>query len=76
LYTEVEGLSKLWEGLEQTMKAKVYELKDGELRMSRLATEVSPHPQLVGIKADSLESEGQQQVLCGDAVEGNGGSGV
>ena len=39
LYTEVEGLSKLWEGLEQTMRTRVYELKDAELKMSRLATE-------------------------------------
>ncbi|WWC64537.1 uncharacterized protein I303_107147 [Kwoniella dejecticola CBS 10117] len=39
LYTEVEGLSKLWENLDQTVQSKVFELKDGELRISRLATE-------------------------------------
>ena len=41
LYSEVEGMSKLWEGMEQTVRSKVFELKDGELKMSRLATEVS-----------------------------------
>ncbi|WRT70184.1 uncharacterized protein IL334_007178 [Kwoniella shivajii] len=39
LYTEVEGLSKLWETLDQTVHSKVFELKDGELRISRLNTE-------------------------------------
>ncbi|WWC72057.1 uncharacterized protein I206_106017 [Kwoniella pini CBS 10737] len=39
LYTEVEGLSKLWENLDQTVQSKVFELKDGELKISRLATE-------------------------------------
>ncbi|KAK8853258.1 E3 ubiquitin-protein ligase BRE1 [Kwoniella newhampshirensis] len=39
LYSEVEGLSKLWEGLDQTIHSKVFELKDGELRISRLTTE-------------------------------------
>ncbi|WWC91748.1 uncharacterized protein L201_006695 [Kwoniella dendrophila CBS 6074] len=39
LYAEVEGLSKLWENLDQTVQSKVFELKDGELRISRLATE-------------------------------------
>lgn len=40
MYTEVEGLSKLWEGLEQNVRSKVFELKDGELKISRLTTEV------------------------------------
>lgn len=40
LYSEVEGLSKLWEETSQTMKTRVYELKDVELRLSRLNTEV------------------------------------
>ncbi len=40
MYSEVEGLSKLWEGLEQAVHSKVFELKDGELRVSRLTTEV------------------------------------
>jgi len=40
LYSEVEGLSKLWEGLEQKVHSKVYDLKDGEMKMARLATEV------------------------------------
>lgn len=39
LYTEVDGLAKLWEGLEKTYNSKVFELKDGEMKMSRLATE-------------------------------------
>ncbi|WWD19675.1 E3 ubiquitin-protein ligase BRE1 [Kwoniella shandongensis] len=39
LYSEVEGLSKLWEGLDQTIHSKAFELKDGELRISRLTTE-------------------------------------
>lgn len=39
LYAEVEGLSKQWETLEQTLRTKVFELKDGELRMARLSTE-------------------------------------
>jgi E3 ubiquitin-protein ligase BRE1 len=41
LYAEVEGLSKLWEGLEQSVTSKVFDLKDGELKMARLSTEVS-----------------------------------
>lgn len=39
LYTEVENLSKLWEGAQENLSSKAFELKDGELRMSRLATE-------------------------------------
>ncbi|KAK4685526.1 E3 ubiquitin-protein ligase BRE1, partial [Tremellales sp. Uapishka_1] len=39
LYTEVEGLSKLWEGLEHQVKNKVYDLKEGEMKVSRLITE-------------------------------------
>ncbi|ORY33397.1 BRE1 E3 ubiquitin ligase-domain-containing protein [Naematelia encephala] len=39
LYTEVEGLSKLWEGLEAKVNSKIYELKDGEQKMLRLTTE-------------------------------------
>ena len=39
LYTEVEGLSKLWEGVERTVHSKVFDLKDNELKMGRLATE-------------------------------------
>ncbi|WWC94925.1 hypothetical protein V866_001777 [Kwoniella sp. B9012] len=39
LYTEVEGLSKLWENLDQTVQSRVFELKDGELKISRLSTE-------------------------------------
>lgn len=40
LYAEVDGLAKLWEGLDKTVTSKVYELKDGEMRISRLTTEV------------------------------------
>lgn len=39
LYAELEGVTKLWEGLDQTLRTKVFELKDGELRMQRLSTE-------------------------------------
>ncbi|WVF72955.1 E3 ubiquitin-protein ligase BRE1 [Kwoniella sp. CBS 6097] len=39
LYTEVEGLSKSWETLDRTVHSKAFELKDGELRISRLTTE-------------------------------------
>ncbi|BEI86895.1 hypothetical protein CcaverHIS002_0702410 [Cutaneotrichosporon cavernicola] len=39
LYQELEGVNKLWEELDQTLKTKVFELKDGELRMQRLSTE-------------------------------------
>lgn len=39
LYAELEGVTKLWEGLDQTLRTKVFELKDGELRMQRLNTE-------------------------------------
>lgn len=39
LYTEVEGISKQWESLEHTLRTKVFELKDAELRMQRLTTE-------------------------------------
>jgi len=44
LYTEVEGLSKSWESLEGQVRSKVWELKDGELKMSRLTTEVGLLP--------------------------------
>lgn len=40
LYSEVEGLSKLWEALDQTVKSKVLELRDGEQKITRLTTEV------------------------------------
>lgn len=39
LYAELEGVTKLWEGLDHTLRTKVFELKDGELRMQRLCTE-------------------------------------
>ncbi|RSH91929.1 hypothetical protein EHS25_009299 [Saitozyma podzolica] len=39
LYTEVEGLSKLWEASERTVSSKVFELKDTELKIARLQTE-------------------------------------
>lgn len=39
LYQELEGVNKLWEELDQTLKTKVFELKDSELRMQRLSTE-------------------------------------
>jgi E3 ubiquitin-protein ligase BRE1 len=39
LYAEVEGISKQWEALEHTLRTKVFELKDAELRMGRLQTE-------------------------------------
>lgn len=45
LYTELEGVSKLWEGVEHTLRTKVFELKDAELKMSRLITEVSSRPE-------------------------------
>lgn len=35
----MEGISKLWEGLDRTLSTKVFELKDGEQRMVRLSTE-------------------------------------
>jgi E3 ubiquitin-protein ligase BRE1 len=40
LYTEVEGLSKLYEDLDSKVKSKCLELKDGELKLQRLITEV------------------------------------
>lgn len=40
LYTEVEGLSKLYEELDAKVKSKCFELKDGELKLQRLVTEV------------------------------------
>jgi E3 ubiquitin-protein ligase BRE1 len=40
LYTEVEGLSKLYEDLDSKVKSKCFELKDGELKLQRLITEV------------------------------------
>ncbi|CAK9782402.1 BRE1-domain-containing protein [Cutaneotrichosporon oleaginosum] len=39
LYQELEGVNKLWEELDQTLKTKIFELKDSELRMQRLSTE-------------------------------------
>lgn len=41
LYTELEQLSKAWEALEQQNHSKVFDLKDAELKVSRLTTEVS-----------------------------------
>lgn len=59
------------------MKTKVYELKDGELRMSRLATEVSfLMVQPRKLFANDAESEGQQQIFRRDAIEGDGGERV
>lgn len=52
LYTEVEGLSKSWESLEGQVQSKVWELKDGELKMSRLTTEVSTLPGHTSDKSD------------------------
>jgi len=40
LFTEVEGLSKLYEDLDAKVKSKCFELKDGELKLQRLITEV------------------------------------
>jgi E3 ubiquitin-protein ligase BRE1 len=40
LYTELEQLSKAWEVLEQQNRSKVFDLKDAELKVSRLTTEV------------------------------------
>jgi E3 ubiquitin-protein ligase BRE1 len=40
----MEGLSKLCDETTKTMSQKTYELKDSELKMSRLATEVSVSP--------------------------------
>ena len=40
LYTEVEGLSKLYEDLDSKVKSKCFEIKDGELKLQRLITEV------------------------------------
>lgn len=39
LYAEVEGLSSAWDGLEKTLKDKVYDLRDAENNVKRLATE-------------------------------------
>jgi E3 ubiquitin-protein ligase BRE1 len=47
LYTEVEGLSKLYEDLDSKVRSKCFELKDGELKLQRLITEVSHLPILV-----------------------------
>ena len=44
LYTEVEGLSKLYEELDSKVKSKCFELKDGELKLQRLITEVCAVP--------------------------------
>ena len=38
LYTEVEGLSKLYEDLDSKVKSKCFEIKDGELKLQRLIT--------------------------------------
>ncbi|WVQ84645.1 E3 ubiquitin-protein ligase BRE1 [Cryptococcus sp. DSM 104549] len=39
LYTEVEGLSKLWEGLDQAVHNKVFDLRDSEQKVARYVTE-------------------------------------
>lgn len=39
LYTEVEGISKLWEGLEQTLRSQVFAVKDNEAMIKGLQTE-------------------------------------
>lgn len=39
LYTEVEGLSKLWDGLEQTLRSQVFAVKDNEAMIKGLQTD-------------------------------------
>jgi hypothetical protein len=71
LYTEVEGLSKLYEELDAKVKSKCFELKDGELKLQRLITEVGPvsFVTTLDIHLTHVESQGGQQVLCGNAGE-------
>lgn len=71
LYTEVEGLSKLYEELDAKVKSKCFELKDGELKLQRLITEVSPVSYVSTLETHltHVESQGGQQVLCGNAGE-------
>lgn len=57
VYTELEGVSKLWEGVEHTLRTKVFELKDAELKMSRLITEVRS-PSRLGTELTRPESQG------------------
>jgi seryl-tRNA synthetase len=70
LYTEVEGLSKLYEELDAKVKSKCFELKDGELKLQRLITEVSPVSYVsTETHLTHVESQGGQQVLCSNAGE-------
>lgn len=41
LYTEIDGLSGLYEELDKKVKSKCFELKDYEMKTQRLITEVS-----------------------------------
>lgn len=41
LYTEIDGLSGLYEELDKKVKSRCFELKDGEQKIQRLITEVS-----------------------------------
>lgn len=41
LYTEIDGLSGLYEALDRKVKSKCFELKDNEMKTQRLITEVS-----------------------------------
>lgn len=41
LYTEIDGLSGLYEELDKKIKSRCFELKDGEMKIQRLITEVS-----------------------------------
>jgi E3 ubiquitin-protein ligase BRE1 len=41
LYTEIDGLSGLYEELDKKVKSRCFELKDGEMKIQRLITEVS-----------------------------------
>lgn len=43
VYAEIDGLSGLYEELDKKVKSKCFELKDAELKIQRLITEVSPN---------------------------------
>ena len=70
MYSEIEILSKSCDDLDKVVHSKVFDLRDSELKMQRLITEVSGSSRVLNSQADCAESQSGQQVLCCHASEG------
>lgn len=72
LFAEIDRLSSLWEGLDQQVKKKVFDLGVSEEKLQKAAHEVgdahtcTDNVAIDGARCDT-ESQGGKQVLCCDA---------